>query len=314
MNKEKVGFSPEKEEKFLSRLPNKIRRVNLDKELETQLAEDFGLVEFTLKYRFNEEGKIVDLNSGQKLVELTSRGEVKEEIESIKKIENGLKDNPEKIWIHFSPKNKNEKFEYPNNCVDFWRVEDGEIIWNRMVIKNNFEEMNEIREFISGEKKVKDEMEILKSPIAVDLKLTEIFSLFQLKEIQNFSDFGDIERVVEKYIDEFSNDFGEKLTKDGDLIFRLYSACFDALRDRKIGNEVMIDRIDLENYMYGIMSEVRVEKSFGCAATTTVGSFGEKIGYYILPGGEVKYGKIPDDYRECKKCGCWYKGEKCPFC
>lgn len=312
MKQEKVGFSPEKEEQFLKRLPSEVRRVNLNQELETQLAEDFGLVEFTLKYRFNQEGKIIDLASGQEIVELTNRGGVEEETEAIKKIEEGLREDPKKTWIHFSP--KNETLNYPQNCVDFWRVVDDKVVWNRMVIKNNFEEMNETRHFLSGEEKAEDEMKMLRAPIAVDLKLNEIFSLFQLNEAKNGTDLNYIEKVVNKYLKEFGDDFGEEITKNSDLIFRLYSACFNALKNRSGEEEVEINQRELENYMYGIMNEVKTEKSFGCAATTTVGAFGEKIGYFILPSGEVMKGAIPEGFKECKKCGCWYSGEKCPFC
>ena len=268
-----------------------------------------------MKYKFNSDGKIVDLISGQGIVELTNRGEVEEETESIKKIEEGLKNNPKQTWIGFSP--KNGKLGYDQNCVDFWRVVDDEVIWNRMVVKNDFKEMNRTRQFLSGENEVKDEMEILRSPVAVsDLKLVEIFDLFELNKSNKFTDFSCIERVVKKYLNEFKNNFGNDLTEKSDYIFRLYSACFNALKYKKSEDGVVIIRGELENYMYGIMREVKVEKSFGCAATTTVGSFGEKIGYYILSNGEVKKGIIPEGegYIECKQCGCWYKGEKCPFC
>jgi hypothetical protein len=315
MNKEvkNDGFSSEKEENFLKRLPSNLRRENLSQELKTQLAEDFGIVQFTLKYKFNHEDKIVDIISGQEVVELTSRGGIEEETESIRKIEDGLKNNSEQTWIGFSP--KNEKLGYPNNCVDFWRVVDGIVVWNRIVVKNNFNELNKTRSFLSGEKEVKDNWEILRSPIAVeDLKLAEISDFFVLNESKNFNDLGYIERVVDKYLSEFENDFGEKVTADKKLIFRLYSACFNALKYRENDNEVIVSRYNLENYMYGIMNEVRIEKSGGCAATTTVGSFGEKIGYFILPNGEVVKGEIPKGYKECKKCGYWYEGDKCPFC
>ena len=68
--------------------------------------------------------------------------------------------------------------------------------------------------------------------------------------------------------------------------------------------------------MYGVLTETKVEKSFGCSVTTTVGAFGEKIGYYILENGKVIHGTIPEGegYKECQECHCWYKGEKCPFC
>ena len=312
MKQEKNGFSPEKEEKFLKRLPDEIRRVNLDQELKTQLAEDFGLVEFTLKYRFNEDGNIIDLKSKEKVIDIMIRGEVDEETESFRKIEHGLKEYPEKTFIHFSPKNKTEKFDYPENCVDFWRVVNGEVVWNRMVVKNNFEEMNETRQFLSSERKVKDEIEILKSPIMVDLKLIEIFDFFRLNEAKNITNLENIEKVVQKYLNEFEENFGEELTKKSDLIFRLYSLCFKALKNGE--EKDVISKKDLENYMYGVMREAMIEKSFGCGATTIVGAFGEKIGYFVSSDGQVHYGEIPSNFKECKKCGCWYTGDKCPFC
>jgi hypothetical protein len=304
MNKEtNIGFSPEKEEKFLKRLPDEIRRVNLDQELRTQLAEDFGLVEFTLKYRFNEKGKIVDLKSGSEIAELTSRGGIEEEIEAINKIENGLRTTPDQTWVHFSP--KNEELSYPENCVDFWRVINGTVIWNRIVVKNDFSELNKTRKFLSGEDEAKDEMELLKSPIAVDLKLANIFDFFRLAESKNITNLKEIEEVVDDYLDEFNDNFGSKLTKDSGLIFALYSACY---RKIELGN------INLRDYMYGVRKNITEEKSFGCAVSTRVGEFGEKIGYFVTEGGKVSYGTIPEGFKECKKCGCWYTGDKCPFC
>lgn len=302
MKEKIIGFSPKKEENFLKRLPNEIRRVNLDQELKTQLAEDFCLVEFTLKYVFDKDENIVDIKSREKVMDVMIRGGVDEETESFRKIEQGLKEYPEKTWIHFSP--KNGKLGYPENCVDFWRIEGGEIIWNRMVVKNDFEEMNEIRKFMSGEEKVQNELEILKSPIGVELKIVEIFDLFRLKESGNITDFREIEEVVGDYLNDFSGDFGDDLTGDSNLIFRLYSACYKKI---KFGN------ISLRDYMYGQRLGERIENSFGCAAATTIGTFGERIGYFIVDG-KVSYGEIPSGFKECKQCGCWYKGDKCPFC
>lgn len=307
------GFSPEKEENFLKRLPSNSREKNLGQELKTQLAEDFGILEFTLKYKFNDDGKIIDLLSGEEIVELTSRGGNDEETKSITKIEEGLKNNPKQTWIHFSP--KNEELGYDQNSVDFWRVENGQVIWNRINVRNDFAEMNKTRKFLSGEKEAKDKMEIVGLPIAVDnLKLTELFDFFKLNESKNSTDLNYIEKIVNKYLSEFKKDSSLNLTENSDSIFRLYSFCFNALKNRKNENEVIISRNDLENYMYGVMNNIAVEKSSGCAATTRVGSFGEKIGYYISTNGEVKYGEIPDNFNECKKCGCWYSGDKCPFC
>lgn len=303
-----IGFDPKKEEIYLGRLEPVYRRANLDQELKTQLAEDFGLLEFTIKYSFDKEGRIVDSLSGQGIVELTARGGVDQETESIKKIEQGLRDKPQKTWVHFSPKNEN--LGYPSNCVDFWRIVDDKVVWNRVVVKENFEDMNNIRSRLSGEKKVVDENEILALPVGVNLKIAEILDWFEMGESKNMATFETIKKVVEKYVDEFDNEFGSELTSDRELIFRLYSICFKAIKNK----EKTIDRGVLEKYMYSVLSSQRQEKSFGCSVTTTVGIFGEKIGYYITTDGQVKYGEIPKDYKECDKCGCWYFGDKCPFC
>ena len=315
MEKEPVGFSPEKEKEFLERLDKLGRRENLAQELKTQLEEDFGFVQFTLEYRFDDNGRLYDPVSGQRTVELTARGGRDEETESIKKIEQGLREDPNSTWIGFSP--RNEKYYYPSDCVDFWRVvDDGRVVWNRIVVKENFEDMNQIRSFLSGEPKVKDNFEILASPIKTSgLELTELFSLFRLNDIKNSCSLDLIERVVKDYTDEFENSFGKKLTENSNLIFRLYSACHEALSKQSIKESgPALSRDELRNYMYGEMLRVNEVESFGCAFSTAVGEFGSKIGYYITENGQVKFGEIPDDYKECQKCGCWYKGEKCPFC
>ena len=309
MKKENNGFSPEKEKNFLGRLVSGKRKECLGQELKTQLAEDFGLVKFTLRYKFDENGKIVDLISGESIVELTARGENSEETESLKKIEEALKNDPQKTWIHFSP--KNEELGYGQNSVDFLRVIRDEIVWNRIVIEDCFEEMNKVRSILSGQEEVKDKKEILKSPIGVNLKLAEIFNFFKLSEAKYFDDFNYIRRVVDNCLGNFDDEFGENLFKEKDLIYRLYSVCFNALKSK---DGEIIGRGVMENYMYGVLRETRIEKSFGCSVTTTVGAFGEKIGYYISSDGQVHHGEIPPDYKECKQCGCWYSGEKCPFC
>ena len=316
MNKETkiAGFSAENEVIFLRRLPGHLRLNNLEQELKTQLAEDFGLLEFTLKYKMDGEGRIVDELSGEMAVELTRRGGVEAETESLTKIEEGLKRDPKKTWIHFSP--QNEELGYPSDCIDFWRKgENEEVIWNRMVVRNDIYQMNRVRNFLSGEEDFMSEMEILASPVCVNLKLAEIFPLFELSEKKYDYDLDYIDRVVAKHLKEFEGVFGDEIVEDDELIFRLYSACFKALEEKRDYKKI-IGRIELQNFMFGVMNQVRVEASHGCAATTRVGSFGEKIGYYILGNGQVVRGIIPEGegYKECKHCGCWYKGEKCPFC
>lgn len=310
--RQEIGFSPEGEAKFLERVASISRRVSLEQEIGTQIAEDFGIIEFLMEYELDGEGRIVDKVSGQGVLELTNRAGVSEETESIKKIEIGLKDNPDSIWIKFSP--KNGRLNYPSNCVDFWRnLGEGRVVWNRIVVKNDFESMNRIRTSISGEEEVADEMEILRSPIKSDLKLSELFDLFRLNETKNSCNLELIESVVSEYTAEFESEFGESLTDDPNIIFRLYSACFKAIEESQYSGR-LLERRYLDRYMFGRMNKVTEKKSYGCSVTTQVGEFGEKIGYYITANGEVKHGEIPSGYKECKKCGCWYKGNKCPFC
>ena len=305
-----IGFSPEKEEKFLSRLNDGCRRVNLEQELKTQLAEDFGLVEFSLKFKLDERGKIVDLLSGEEMVELTKRGNVGEEVESIARIEAGLGREPESVWVHFSP--KNEELGYAGNCVDFWRREGKKVVWNRVAVRNNLSEMNRLRNWLSGEKRKMTEREILAQPVEVrGVNLGEIFDLLAISEAKNEVTKNQIDRIVENYTESFASELGEELVNNKDFIFRLYSLCY---RELEMNNTEMTIRGEVENYMYGSLMGVRTEASFGCSVTTTVGSFGEKVGYYVLASGEIKKGQIPEGFKECKKCGCWYEGEKCPFC
>lgn len=312
MKQETTGFSPKREENFLRRLDESRRRENLVQELITQLEEDFGIVQFTLEYSFNDQGKLCDVKSGQEVVELTTRGERKEEVESIKRIEHGLREDPRSTWISFSP--KNDRYGYPNNCVDFWRVvEGGRVVWNRIVVKEGFEDMNRFR-YLLGYSKVKDEFEMLALPIKTSgLKLSELFDLFSLSEVKNSCSLELIENIVNEYVKEFEDGFNERMVMNSDTIFRLYSVCFKAIKESESSNR-LLSRSELYLYMFGQMDRMVEVNSSGCSVTTKVGEFGEKIGYYVTSDGQVKYGEVPEGFKECKKCGCWYKGEKCPFC
>lgn len=310
-NKEikKIGFNEDNEVAYLGRINPERRNLNLELELTTQLAEDFGVVEFTRTYEMRD-GKIVDEASDQ----LISTLGVEEENESIKKIEEGLNQDPVRTWVHFSP--KNEDLGYPMNCVNFWRKSGDKVIWNRMVVKNTFEDMKEIRFLLGGEEKIENEMEILRLPISVNLKLSEVFDLFSLCELKNFNDLDLIEKIVNRHSGEFTSRFEyQQVVESADLVLRLYSLCYRSLEKHKL-EDGLVSRREIENFMYGQMQNLRVEPSYGCAVSTTVGAYGEKIGYYILSNGEIKKGIIPEGegYIECKKCGCWYRGEKCPFC
>jgi hypothetical protein len=317
--KKRNGFSPEDETRFLGRIESEFRITNLNLELSTQLSEDFGLVEFSKEYICRNE-QITDPASGLGVVELTSRGGVLEETEAIKRIEEGLLRENQQTMVHFSP--KNEELGYDQNCVDFWRKENGKIIWNRLAVNDGFEEMKKIYELMSGDKVV-DEMELLTKPISSSLKLSELFSLFRMTDKKKDVTYEEIEKTVKEISWEFEKQFGKKLTEDKDLILRLYSAAYDRMSDlgrvfdkiERRGENRMKTNLtnELYNYMFAPMTGVREEVSSGCAGSTIVGSFGEKYGYYVIDG-QVSFGLIPEGMKLCKQCGCYFSGNNCPFC
>jgi len=302
------GFSSGLERDYLSRFGDReIKNRVIEKEISTQLAEDFGVIRFTKKYIFRD-GLLVDLDSGESLVEMTARGGVEEETRAIKTIETGLRDNPDETWIYFSPKNK--KLGYPENYINIWRVSGNEIIWNGISVKTNFREMNRVRKML-GKNECKDEMDILGSPVGVKMEFANIFDLFVLSEKKYYNNFSYIQEIVKTHIDEFYKEFGDDLTDDSEIIRRLYSACHNFLSTRK-GN--IISRKDLNNFMFGQLQGIKTETSFGCSGKTTVGAYGGEKGWYITAEGKVVFGTIPNECKICPICKMPYLGEKCPFC
>lgn len=307
LNKKK-GFSPESEVEFLRRVNQK--DLVLRRELTTQLAEDFGMIEFSKKYVW-QNGKIIDLESGEGVVDLTLRGGINAETEAIKKIEVGLSLSENKTWVHFSP--KNNELGYDQNCVDFWRrLGNNEVVWNRIVVINDFKEMIDVYKILGGDE-IKDEMEILSKPISSELKLASLFSVFRMANKINDLDYKEIDEAVLEIIKEFEREFGNKISSDKDLVLRLYSAAYDRLTEKTQNNFGRNNLDDLYIYMYAPILNMREERSYGCAGSTSVANFREGFGYYVVDG-VVKYGEVPEDFKFCKKCGCYYSGNKCPFC
>ena len=311
-NKKSVGFSPENEVKFLGRLEPELRLENLKLELTTQVAEDFGLVEYSKNYVL-EDGQILDPVSGESVVELTSRGGIDEETSAISKIEKGLSEKGNSTWVHFSP--KNESLGYTENCVDFWRINEGKVTWNRLVINQGKEEMKKIYTMLEGEEIEGEEMELLSKPASAELKLAELFTLFRMVDSKTNFDYKKIENTVENIVIEFKKKFGESLVNSKDLILRTYSAVYDHLSSfgESKQEEILFSREKMSDYLYAPMLKMMTQKSYGCADSTMTGVFGEAIGYYVIDG-KVSFGKVPEGLKYCKQCQCHYSGEKCPFC
>jgi hypothetical protein len=312
----KGGFNSDNEEKFLRRFAPEKRQQNLRIEISTQLAEDFGVLEHTKEYVLNGENKIVDPESELTLLDIIKGGGEKywAEVRAVEIIEYGLKNNPEKMIVNFSP--ANEELGYTENFVDIWRLIDNEsgkrVILNRLRTVHNFEGMKNIRESLGGKESINDEMELLSQPIATDLKLGNLLEVFKLaEEYKNGIDYKKIYSTVQDFIEQFkkSGKLSDNLTSEE--ISRLYSAAYDFLD----GNNVVLSRQMLNRYLYQEMMFVE-KKSFGCAGVTRVGQFAEGRGMVVsvVDGSiSVKEGNI-DGLCFCKHCGCYYSGDKCPIC
>jgi len=319
MNEERkiIGFDSEKEVNFLDGVRGS-KRENLAVELETQLAEDFGLVKHIQRYDWVDE-KIVDPKSGLKILDdIVAKGNCVEETESWKIREEGLKRDSTKTWVHFSPINKH--LGYVENSIDFLRMGDeGKVVWNRVNIKNGLETMKIVRQNLGGEGEINNKMDILRSPVATDLRVVDVIASFQMAEKRNEFDYPLISEVVNKYLSEFVDEFGNKLTRNKELIYRLYSFCHKKLKNEGLRAASLITREDyrdLEMFMHREINGIKMERSYGCAGGTTVAEFGDNYGYKVSENGQITFGYVDKDlYIQCAKCGCYYKkGGKCPLC
>jgi hypothetical protein len=61
--------------------------------------------------------------------------------------------------VNFSP--KNEKYDYPQNCVDFWRRDGDKIIWLRFVTTDGLDDFRKVWKELGGEGEVENEFELL---------------------------------------------------------------------------------------------------------------------------------------------------------
>ncbi|MGI5840696.1 MAG: hypothetical protein ACOX6N_00525 [Patescibacteria group bacterium] len=308
-----IGFSPVKEKEFLLRVEASRRRRSLEAELSTQLAEDFGLVKFSKTYDIRG-GKIVDPVSGLGVVDITRRYSIKEESEAIEAIEKGLERDPLKMWVYFSP--RNEELNYTDDCIDFWRRVEGQIKWNRIVVRQGFGEMREIRKQLGGQGEVTSRLEILGKPVQTGVKMAEVMERLRIAGTRGGS-VGqvDVQAVVSEAVNSFYGSWKNDLYGDEKAILGLYSYAFRQLEARARGGAGVSDEMKME-YIAANFVGMEAKRSFGCSGSTMVAEVTGR-GYFIAEVSGVRkviYGNVPEGYKLCKKCGLYYSGDSCPFC
>lgn len=321
MNKEKlnkVGFNQDLEANFLATLDNfEVRKQVLEDEVATAVHEAF-LQKFENGY-YLKDGKIVDKKTLKPLEDLVFNCGHVPEIEAMVKIQKEL-NSKTNLVVNFSP--RNEEYDYPMDCVDFWWQTEEEIRWLRVVVKNDFESLKKIYNSLGGEK-VDTVMELLANPIGInDLKIGEILAMMDtMEEINKITDI-EIRESVKLLMEGFVSKFDREITENPDVIFRLFSAAIAEAKkinkEKEKGFECNINgEIDMWMYLNASM-ETRMMNTGGCASFNNVGEFGSGQGYIILRSSDgsirITKGEVPEGYKYCEHCGMYYDGDKCPVC
>lgn len=310
-----VGFNEELEANFLASLDNfEMRREVLEKEVTTAINEVF-LQKFENGYDF-EDGKIVDKVTKRPIEGLVINCGREPEIVAMDKIQNELS-NQRDLVVHFSP--KNEEYDYPMDCVDFWWKNGKEVRWMRVVVNDNFESIKQVYKSIGGEKK-ETVMEMLASPVGVDdIKIADVLKMLNTAEEINKITDERIRNSVRILMDGFVEKFDKEIVENPEIIFRLFSA---AIAEAKMINEdeedyQYIDDDQMWEYLNAEM-EIGTMSTSGCASVNNVGEFNRGVEMYLVSDGRggltIVQGEAPEGYKLCKHCGLYYKGDKCPIC
>lgn len=315
IQQEYLGFNPQLEVNYLDSLDQniEIRKKVLESEVATAVQEAF-LNKFERKYSF-VDGKIFDDETQRNIEESVWKCGRNPEIEAITKIQEGL-DIGRKMVVHFSP--ANPEYDYPSNCVDFWWKNVDEVRWLRVVVENDFLDLKNVYENLGGEKEIENVMDLLAQPVGVDkINMGEILEMLDLvAEINKITDVK-IRESVQTLMHGFAEKFGEEITTNSNVIFRLFSA---AIAEAKRINEDEDDYFEDDDeqmwqYLNATM-QMRSMQTGGCASMNSVADFGGQSRYILMSGGnmEIIKGEIPEGFKLCEHCGLYYSGDKCPIC
>lgn len=315
LRRSNLDFDPNLEVQALAELPETEKRPYLESEIKTTLNE-FFLSQMGHIYEIRD-GQLVDDKTGLDIEKITLEGCVQEEYDAIQRIKRFMNSGADQV-VHISQKNKN--LGYPDNVVDIWlKCKDGKIRTLRSRVAGDEKTFNRFYERIGGKIDNPDKMQILADPVEVtNLRLSEILDLLVIEECEAKFGEEDIEKVTKKLIVDFEKKFGERLTSDPETILRLYLAVKDAMMYVGTGNKATIDKtigdLPSERYLSSPMKVV-VTQGHGCGINSLEGAFA-KQGWILTfkDGNLTSYFGSTEGLNYCKRCGCWHKGSKCPYC
>jgi len=316
--KEVLFFDAAKEVEFLKRVDEDRKYLALGQELKTAVQELF-FIQGGAFDRVLEGGRIKEPSTNTFLDKFVTDGSL--DMVAFNKIQNGL-NNGGKLVVHFSP--QNVELDYPANVVDFWinKEDDEKIKFLRFFVDDNLEKMKLVYKAFGGKEEIKSSSDLLVNPLVTDdFRMTDVMRNLTVsdKKIETTKDR--IDEVVEEMMDNFYENFGNEIFSKENLIDRIYSGVVDVVLKGGTVDEVKIKsylnkKIDI--YMYAPILEMQVRNLSGaCPGIVRTAEFGGgKPMMVTTEGGSLVFKEVDntDGLKECKACGFWYSGEKCPLC
>jgi hypothetical protein len=293
-----LNFDPRKEPVYLSQFFGELRKRQLETEISTALSE-LLLSEYSHDYIWDGE-RIVDQETGIVAENLIKNSEFESQrLEEIK----GKFRKGKDLVVSVSPKNK--ELDYPDDIVDFWKRGEG----NKLTLLRFKVEMTvgELRDFELMDKR--------------DYKLADLIRMLSLAESKQGLSIRTIETTTRSLVKRFEKEFGERIFVDAELIIRLFVAARLEVEKQK-DEEIVLTRAAeklnmerIENYLYGEL-KIKTVAGGGCGGSSLSGEFGNGQGIIIVVTADgISFRKgSTEGLTYCKKCGCWYSGEKCPIC
>jgi hypothetical protein len=294
---ERLNFDPVKEVNYLRNFSGDLKKQQLEKEIETSLAE-LLLSEYSHDYWW-DGGKIIDKNTGMTARDLAEKCDF--ESRRVGEVEGKLKRGDDLV-VSVSP--KNETLDYPDDMVDFWKRGEGEkLTLMRFKVKMSQTELDDFE--------------------AVDKEgygLADLIRMLNLVKENKGTSVALIERITRSLIAEFEKENRTKVYLDAEIITRLYVAIRLEVEEQSrttgmgMRNNAVTEALRIKNYLYGELETERVTGG-GCGGSSLSGQFAGE-GIIIIKtadGVSFRKGKT-EGLTFCSQCGCWYSGEKCPIC
>jgi len=315
--REVLFFDPGKEVEFLKKVDADKKYLALGQELKTAMQELFW-VQGGVRDRVWDGNRIKDAEFNTFLDGLSNNELDRTAFEKIQK-SLGEGNN---LVVHLSPMN----VELGNNfnVVDFWLndKESKKLKYVRIIVNEGFERMKKIYETFGGKEKIESNSDLVLNPLAAnEFRMADFMANLTQVDKRIDTTKERIDEVVDKLMRKFYRNFGNKIYLRTDLIDRLFSAVYDVVLngERLDDEEVEVYITNMaEDFMYARILDMRVRKVEGvCPGVVRTAEFGSgKPMMVTMEGGSLVFKEVDntDGLRECKACGFWYSGEKCPLC